>query len=305
MKSRRPIQPTSQVLVHGGAGPRGSTRAQGACLSEAMILGFEEIQKGQVALNAVEVMIRHLENSGLFNAGLGSRRQLDGIQRMDASLMEGSQLRAGGVASLEHIQNPISAARLVMDQTDHVLLVGQQAARLAKYFGLTRTPKEKKPYTTPVRKGGRLSNPKTLTLYKKMAYYGTVGAVALDQFGNLASGASTGGVPFMLPGRVGDSALIGSGVYADNTAGAVSMTGLGEGIMRLTMAKHIAIALEKGKSPAQAARECLKTLVTRIQGEAGCLVLAPNGKFAIRHVTPFMRAGHWNGKGNPKVGDRF
>ena len=109
----------------------------------------------------------------------------------------------------------------------------------------------------------------------------------------------------MFPGRVGDSPLIGSGVYADNRAGAVSMTGLGEGIIRLAMAKQITLAMKHGKSPVLAARESLNELVTRIQGEAGALVLAPNGRFAIRHVTPFMSAGHWNGKGKPTVGDRF
>ena len=109
----------------------------------------------------------------------------------------------------------------------------------------------------------------------------------------------------MLPGRVGDSPLIGAGVYADNKAGAISMTGFGEGIIRLALAKQISCAMENGKSPVQAARESLNDLETRIQGEAGCLVLAPDGRFAIRHGTPFLSAGHWNGKGKPTVSDKF
>lgn len=109
----------------------------------------------------------------------------------------------------------------------------------------------------------------------------------------------------MLPGRVGDSPLIGAGVYADNEAGAVSMTGLGEGIIRLAMAKHIVLEMKNGQKPLAATRNALQLLVKRVQGEAGCLVLAPDGQFAIRHVTPRMIAGHWNGRGKPFVADQF
>ncbi len=256
-------------------------------------------------MDAVEAMIRHLEDSGLFNAGLGSKRQLDGAQRMDASIMEGSRLRAGGVANLEGVRNPIVAARLVMEKTDHVLVVSQHAKRLARHFKLPGTRAVEGAARPSHGKKRKLPNTKTLRLFKKMSRYGTVGAIALDKYGHLASGASTGGVSIMLPGRVGDSPLIGAGVYADNKAGAISMTGLGEGIIRLTMAKKIAIYMENGKSPLEAARQSLNDLVTRIQGEAGCLVLAPDGRFAIRHVTPFMSAGHWNGKGEPTVRDKF
>jgi len=134
----------------------------------------------------------------------------------------------------------------------------------------------------------------------------TVGAVALDRKGNLAAGASTGGIAFMLPGRVGDSPLIGSGVYADNDAGAVSMTGLGESIMRIAVAKEIADRLERGASPAAATRQTLDKLVKRIKGgAAGALVLAPDGRFAIRHTTPRMCAGYQTGLGKPTVADRF
>jgi beta-aspartyl-peptidase (threonine type) len=224
---------------------------------------------------------------------------------MDASIMEGTALRAGGVANLEIIRNPIMAARLVMEKTDHVLVVGQQAKRLSRYFGLSRIHSVRRTLRQPAGRKRSLPNKKTLALYKKMAHYGTVGAVALDQYGHLAAGASTGGVPIMLPGRVGDSPLIGSGVYADNKTGAISMTGLGEGIIRLALAKQIACAMERGRSPVQAARESLNTLVTRVQGQAGCLVLARDGRFAIRHVTPYMSAGYWNGKDHPTVKDKF
>ena len=151
---------------------------------------------------------------------------------------------------------------------------------------------------------------KTLDLYGAMRIrrrvgLETVGAVALDQAGTLAAGASTGGIALMLPGRVGDTPLIGCGVYADNVSGAVSMTGVGEGIIRIAVAKEIVDRLAVGTGPAAAARLALNKLVTRIRGAAGALVLAPDGRFVIQHTTPRMAAGYWGGGGKPVVADRF
>jgi len=305
MKRLMSLSNRSRVLIHGGAGARPATAAQRMCLSETLALGLELLQKGRSALDAVETMIRYLEGSGRFNAGVGSRQQLDGCQRMDAALMEGTLLQAGAVAGLERICHPISAARVVMEKTDHVLIIGSHALKLAQHFGLERLEKPRISQSQHRARVVRTRNAKTLALYRKMAAYDTVGAVALDECGTLAAGASTGGVSMMLPGRVGDSPLIGAGVYADNEAGAVSMTGLGEGIIRLAMAKHIVFAMKSGQKPLAATRHALKSLVRRVQGEAGCLVLAPNGQFAIRHITPWMIAGHWNGRGTPFVGDQF
>ena len=293
------------VLVHGGAGSDRPKPSQLTCLSEALILGFNLIQTGQTALDVVESMIKHLEESGLFNAGLGSRRQLDGAQRMDAAIMEGRTLKAGAVASLTNIRYPISAARIVMEQTNHVLLVGSHATRLARHFRLEHSLKTRKSTRAPKVKIKKASHQKTVGLFKAMAQHETVGAVALDAFGRIAAGASTGGVPMMLPGRVGDTPLIGSGVYADNESGAISMTGLGEGIIRLAMANRIALALKSGKSPALAVNQALTDLKRRVKGSAGTLVLAPDGKFAIRHTTPWMSAGYWDGRGRPVVSDQF
>lgn len=271
--------------------------AQGENLRVALEVGYHLLERGAPAAAAVEQAIRVLERSGLFNAGLGARLQLDGVRRMDASIMEGRGLRAGAVASIEGIVHPITAARLVMEETDHVLLVGPMATRFAKHFKLERrrSPAPKQVSYDMMLKRARLARQR----------HGTVGAVALDRFGMVAAGASTGGIARMLPGRVGDTPLIGCGVYADNQAGAVSMTGIGEGIIRLAAAKTICDRLEKGEAPASAARHVLKMLVARIQGLAGTLVLAPDGRFAIAHVTPHMAAGWWNGKGKPIVGDCF
>ncbi len=250
-------------------------------------------------MTAVERTIGLLEQSGLFNAGRGASRQLDGVQRMDAAIMEGAHLGAGAVASIEGIAHPITAARLVMEDTNHVLLVGPLAGRFARHFKLDQHRSTGVPR--------RLSYERILARHKcsPTERHGTVGAVALDRFGTVAAGASTGGIDSMLPGRVGDSPLIGCGVYADNQSGAVSMTGMGEGIIRLVIAKSICDRLAMGKSPAVAAGQVLRMLVSRIRGSAGALVLSPDGRFAIRHVTSHMAAGWWNGTGLPTVQGKF
>jgi beta-aspartyl-peptidase (threonine type) len=275
------------------------TLAQASCLADALVIGYTILEQGGPAVIAVEHTIGLLEQSGLFNAGRGANRQLDGVQRMDAAIMEGAQLKAGAVASIEGIAHPIMAARLVMEETDHVLLVGPFAGKFARHFKLDRHRLTGVPR--------RLSYDRTLAKQKRSTRerHGTVGAVALDRFGTVAAGASTGGIDSMLPGRIGDTPLIGCGVYADNQSGAVSMTGIGEGIIRLVIAKSICDRLAMGKSPAVAARQVLGMLVSRIHGTAGALVLSPDGRFAIRHVTPHMAAGWWNGTGQPTVQGQF
>jgi len=290
------------------------TPAQATCLADALVIGYAILEQGRPAVIAVECTIGLLEQSGLFNAGRGGNCQLDGVQRMDAAIMEGAHLEAGAIASIEGIVHPITAARLVMEDTSHVLLVGPPATRFARHGQLEQLPKAR----SPRRSSGRSSRASTVAaqtihLYRAMLKskrkqkdrYGTVGAVALDRSGTVAAGASTGGIDSMLPGRVGDIPLIGCGVYADNQSGAVSMTGIGEGIVRLVIAKSICDRLGTGKSPAVAARQVLRMLVSRVHGSAGALVLSPDGRFAIRHVTPHMAAGWWNGTGQPTVRGQF
>jgi beta-aspartyl-peptidase (threonine type) len=273
------------------------TPRQAACLADALAAGHAILRQGGSALLAVERAIGDLEGSGLFNAGRGSKRQLDGIQRMDASIMEGSRLRAGAVASLEGFVHPITAARLVMEETDHVLLAGPMAGRFARQFRLDRHA------STSARP---VSYERLLMHRRNRAKgHGTVGAVALDRSGTIAAGASTGGIDAMLPGRVGDTPLIGCGVYADNRSGAVSMTGHGEGIIRLAVAKAICERLAAGHSPRRAAATVLRNLVSRIGGAAGTLVMTAEGRFAIAHVTPHMAAGWWDGEAMPKVKGRW
>jgi beta-aspartyl-peptidase (threonine type) len=291
------------------------TPPQAAALCAALQVGYHLLDRGGPALIAVEQTVRLLERSGLFNAGKGSHLQLDGVRRMDASIMEGCELRAGAVASVESIVHPITAARLVIEHTNHVLLAGEPATAFARYFKLERQPR--RPRRRLVRRAGNAPaiSGEILRLYHNMFKDGpsqreragreTVGSVALDRSGTVAAGASTGGIDCMLPGRVGDTPIIGCGVYADNQSGAVSMTGVGEGIMRLAVAKEICDRLARGTIPATAVRQVLSRLVARIKGAAGCLVLTPNGRFTIAHVTSHMAAGWWDGTGEPTVGDRF
>ena len=290
------------------------TSVQATCLADALAAGYALLARGGPALIAVECTIGLLEQSGLFNAGRGANRQLDGVQRMDAAIMEGACLKAGAVASIEGILHPITAARLVMDDTNHVLLVGLPATKFAQHGQLEQLPRVRSSHRSSERSPrASTAEAQTMRLYRAMLksrrtqrdQHGTVGAVALDRSWTVAAGASTGGIDSMLPGRVGDSPLIGCGVYADNQSGAVSMTGIGEGIIRLVIAKTICDRLAMGKSPAVAARQVLRILVSRIRGSAGALVLSPDGRFAIRHVTPHMAAGWWNGTGRPTVRDRF
>jgi beta-aspartyl-peptidase (threonine type) len=270
------------------------TRRQSSCLADALATGYAILEQGGPAVVAVEVTIGFLEQSGLFNAGRGAKRQLDGVQRMDASLMEGAGLRGGAVASLEGFVHPITAARLVMEETTHVLLAGPLAGKFAQHFGLERH--------RPPGRHRQLGYDRILAGKGSVKdRHGTVGAVALDRARTVAAGASTGGIEVMVPGRVGDTPLIGCGVYADNRCGAVSMTGQGEGIIRLAVAKAICERLAAGKSPSTAARMVLRELVSRIAGAAGTLVVAPDGRFTIAHVTPHMAAGWWDGSARPTV----
>jgi beta-aspartyl-peptidase (threonine type) len=292
------------------------TTEQADCLAAALTEAYLLLRKGLSAIGAVEQAIRFLERSGLFNAGRGSNRQLDGVCRMDASIMEGRHLRAGAVASIEGVLHPITAARSVMEETAHVLLVGAPASRFAEHCGLERIAFQAlAPKPRRLRGRSRPDAEKTLRLYRALLRSGriasraagkeTVGAVALDRRGTVAAGASTGGVDVMLPGRVGDTPLIGCGVYADNHGGAVSMTGLGESIIRIAVAKELTDLLAAGVSPTAAAHRTLGKLKSRINGSAGALILAPDGRFAILHITPHMAAGYCDAAGRVVVRDRF
>jgi len=251
------------------------------------------LQRGAPALDAVETAVVYLERSGQFNAGKGSKRQLDGVARLDASIMEGRTLAAGAIAGIEGILTPVSAARVVMEQTPHVLMIGEAARKLARRFKI---------------EAYRFPPAAKRTLAEPLAKLGTVGAVALDLQGHVAAATSTGGIGSMLPGRVGDSPLIGAGTYADDRSGAVSMTGEGEAIIRAGLAKEICLLMEQGATPLQAGRLALRRMRQRVGGNAGghagAIILSPSGAFALVHTTRSMAAGYQSGKSG-KISVRF
>jgi beta-aspartyl-peptidase (threonine type) len=280
------------ILVHGGCGGARPTARQLAIVRNALDEGYALLETGGSALDAVERAVAVLEMSGRFNAGKGAKRQMDGVARMDASLMDGRDLAAGAVASIEGILTPIRVARCVMERTPHVLLVGASARRLARLHRIAPLPPE---HSKERSKASRFSA-REIGTGEAPGKLGTVGAVAHDADGHVAAATSTGGIARMLPGRVGDSPLIGAGTYADDAAGAVSMTGTGETIIRMGVAKEIAMALEEGRSPETAGGRALARMRRRIGGEAGAIVLSADGAFAILHTTSYMASGYRAGR---------
>lgn len=283
-----PMKNSPVLLVHGGAGYRPPKKESLDVLAESLAAGYTVLLNNGTAPDAVVAAITVLEDSGRFNAGLGGVLQLDGVQRLDASLMDGTGLKAGAVIGLEGFRNPIQAAKRVME-TSHALMTNIGASRIAR--GLASLPKPSRESLEKLRK--LLSREKEIVaLYKK--HFSTVGAVALDAHGNLAAGTSTGGTYAMLPGRVGDSPIIGAGTYAENATGAVSCTGAGEYILRRALAKEACMLMEE-RTPAAAARKALKALV-RINGQAGIIALDCKGRFTILHTTDYMAGGYAKGK---------
>jgi beta-aspartyl-peptidase (threonine type) len=268
------------IAIHGGAGVMRRDKPgpqHVAVLKQALDAAYRQ----KTALDAVTAAVTILEDSPLFNAGRGSCFNADGEIEMDASVMEGERLRAGAVAAVRRIGNPVLAARLVMEKTRHVLLAGAGAERFAREHGL---PVEDPSYfATETRLAALKRNLKN--------HHGTVGAVALDEDGNLAAATSTGGYTGKLPGRIGDSPLIGAGTYADNRACAVSGTGLGEAFIRAAVAYDVAARLRyRGESLASAARAALRN-VARLGGDGGLIAVDRRGNVAM----PFNSEGMFRG----------
>ena len=268
------------IAIHGGAGVlRGEKpgASQRAGLGQALESAYQILLQGGKALEAVTAAVVVLEDSPLFNAGRGSSFNSDGEIEMDASIMDGATLRAGGVAAVRRIRNPILAARAVMEKSPHVLLAGAGAERFARQLALKLEP------ASYFRTAKRLT-----ALRKKMTqYHGTVGAVALDQAGNLAAATSTGGYTGKMPGRIGDSPIIGAGTYADNRACAVSGTGLGEAFIRAAVAYDVcARMIYKNSSVGAAAAAALRN-VARFGATGGVIAVDRRGDVAM----PFNSEG--------------
>ena len=270
------------IAIHGGAGvARRLSAAQEAQyrdgLERALDAGYEILKKGGTSLDAVIAAVVAMEDDPLFNAGRGSVYNAAGKQELDASVMEGAKLRAGAVAAVSRIRNPVLAARAVMERSPHVLLVGRHAETFVQRHGIALAPKS------------YFQSADRLAALKKglKRHHGTVGAVALDRDGNLAAATSTGGYTGKLPGRVGDSPIIGAGTYADNASCAVSGTGWGEAFIRVALAHEIAARMRlRGETLMEASKSALRA-VARIGGDGGLIAVDGKGNVAM----PFNSEG--------------
>ncbi|HZL26214.1 MAG TPA: isoaspartyl peptidase/L-asparaginase [Acidobacteriaceae bacterium] len=319
------------LLVHGGAWamPDDAVAAHERGIAAALSAGWDALQRGGTSVDAVEAAVTVMEDDDTFDAGRGSFLTRDGRVQLDALLMNGENLRTGGVACVERLKNPIQAARLVLDKSPHVYFVGPGAERFATQNGMRLVdnselivPRERErlmnfqrneaaggPDTTfsgssefttatPGLEEAALESevdralPETLRIDDPTLHsHDTVGAVALDQYGNLAAATSTGGTLSKAPGRVGDSSLIGCGCYADNLSAAVSLTGWGEPIMKLVLGKWAVDRVADGATPQQAATDAIAYLYSRLGGHGGIILLGPDGQLGLAHNTPRMAWG--------------
>lgn len=260
------------ILVHGGAAKVSEEvlRAREEGCRRAALAGWEILEKGGSALDAVEAAVRVMEEDPFFNAGRGSALTMEGQIEMDAAIMDGSTLKAGAVGAVRNILHPVSLARLVMEKTPHVLIVGEGALRLARLYGMEEVPLE-----SLVTERQRLQ-------WKNAGHFpyegDTVGAVAIDKNGHVAAATSTGGLIGKLPGRLGDTPLIGCGTYADDLAGAASATGIGEAIIKVVLAKTACDLMRQGLHPQEAAHKAIHILEERTGGKGGIILVDREGR---------------------------
>lgn len=289
------------LIVHGGAWaiPDEMVEAHRQGIANALAAGYALLEKGASSVDAVEASVAILEDDETFDAGRGSFLTSDGRVQMDALLMDGATLRAGGVACVERLKNPIHAARLVLDKSPHVYFVGEGAEAFSAGHGMALIDnaelvldRERRRLVEAQRdqKNG-LADATFAGSAAAATSHDTVGAVALDAHGNLAAATSTGGTLNKAPGRVGDSSLIGCGCYADNLSAAVSLTGWGEPIMKLVLGKWAVDRVQQGTPPAQAAEEAIAYLFRRLGGYGGIILLGPAGRVGVAHNTPRMAWG--------------
>lgn len=308
------------LIVHGGAGAMARDRYEAAregCRAAALV-GWEVLRRGGGALDAVQAAITALENNPGFNAGTGAVLTTDGRAQLDAGIMDGETLQAGAVAGVERIKNPIALARRVLD-SPHVLLMGAGAEQFAAAAGLALcdpaeliTPAQ---YTrwqrgyqagdavnvgpagmdigavaesAPAAHNGARRAGDDEPIHSDAHTHGTVGAVAVDARGNVAAGASTGGIAAKHPGRIGDTPLVGAGFYAENELGGVSSTGHGEDFIRLLLARRALDAIAAGRSAQAAAIEAIRLLDRRVHGDGGLILLDARGRVGYARNTPSM-----------------
>lgn len=337
-----PQKPRLGFMIHGGAGVirRGDLSPEREKeyrqkLEEAVLAGYKALREGRSGLDAIEIAIKIMEDSPLFNAGKGAVFTADGKNELDAAVMDGKTQNAGAVAGLHRVKNPIVLARAVMEKSPHVMMIGDGAELFAremkielvpeKYFWTQhrwdalqeriRREKEKMKENQREKEDTGDKNSKTEKSEKmnptpvllsdrelRTDKYGTVGAVALDKQGNLAAGTSTGGMTYKKYGRVGDVPIIGAGTYANNQTCAVSATGWGEYFIRLGVARDISSLMEYRAMPIQRAADLvIKTKLEKIGGDGGVIAIDKFGNMAISFNSEGMYRAYINSEGKPVV----
>jgi beta-aspartyl-peptidase (threonine type) len=290
------------LVIHGGAWamPDGMVEAHIRGVNNALAAGWRVLERGGTALDAVEEAVVILEDDETFDAGRGSFLNRDGRVQLDALIMDGATLRAGGVGCVEHLRNPVRAARKILSESPHVYFVAEGAEKFAAEHGVQLCRNEDLVIPREVERlrqhqaelEARRSQPDGNHLFAPEPHdtisHDTVGAVALDRDGNIAAATSTGGTLNKAPGRLGDSSLIGCGCYADNLSAAASTTGWGEPIMKLVLAKWTADRIAAGNLPEWSAKEAMNYLKQRVNGHGGIIVLNREGHIGIAHNTPRM-----------------
>lgn len=288
------------ILIHSGASKvRINKSSKEEDISKSLRLsvsgGYEYLKgKKGTSIDAVEGAVTSLEDSGIFNAGIGSSLTYDKQIEMDASIMDGKEISAGSVGMVQNLRNPVKLARLVMERTDHVMIVSDGATKLAKTFGskieyLKPSPESNRMYYNIHKDMEKVWKKNQKLLSTTTPDYGTVGAVAIDREGNVASAVSTGGRWLKIHGRIGDSAVIGAGFYADNESGAVCATGNGEYIMRLCLCKYACDQMKQHDNASLVSQETIALLTRRFgQITGGVILVDKKAQFAAAMNTESM-----------------
>ncbi len=278
------------IVIHGGAGtisqamPEAVKAQYYASLKKALAIGRDVLANGGTSMEAVEKVLRYFETDPKFNAGIGAVYTSAGRHELDAAIMNGSNLKCGAVAGVEHVAHPITLAKLVMEKTPHILLAYQGADEFAVKMGMKPVPNSY--FDTPERKAELEKWMKRI----KDHDHGTVGCVCLDEYGNLAAGTSTGGLTGKMPGRIGDSPLVGDGTYANNQTCAVSGTGIGEQYMRYAVGFNInALMAYKGMSLKDAVHFIIHDVLK--PGDGGVIAVDRKGNYATDFNTTGMFRG--------------
>lgn len=324
-----PQNPPLGIVIHGGAGviTRGSLTPERekeyrAELERAVLAGYKVLQNGGTSLDAVETAVKIMEDSPLFNAGKGAVFTSEGTNELDASIMDGKTLKAGAVATLKHIKNPISLARLVMEKSPHVMMIGEGAETFARQNGIPTVPQsyfftqqrwdalqkikeEEKKKAAAEKEGKKFS---VVEAAKDSNRHGTVGAVAVDKAGNLAAATSTGGMTNKKFGRVGDAPIIGAGTYANNNTCAISATGWGEYFIRLGVARDVSAMMEYQALTVQQAVDAVIQRKLPALGkldnedaDGGVIAIDRFGNIGISFNSEGMYRAYINSEGKPVV----